>query len=332
MKLSIIGLVALGMIAAFSAALLMAAMGKTPNRLANQRGEEPVDVIVAVADMPSMTVIEAPSFRTETMKAREAPAGYLSKPVQVLGKPLTRRVVAGQALTADCFASNKRGVELVAALPAGKRAVTVELALSAGLEGLLYPGSVVDVVASFSLNNGEMRGMAVSTTLLHGIEVLAIDAETVGEAVENPAGKTVIEKPAGTSPRLKTRRVTLLVDPRQAEALQLASEHGTVSLALRNPLDKTDIDADVTLLNQGRLAGLAEYLGATVGPSAPAASPVVDGSSPAPAAAQSRPGDFKWDVTVLRGTQIEVRTFALEPEAPLGAPLAADNASPSANP
>ncbi len=36
--------------------------------------------------------------------------------------------------------------------------------------------------------------------------------------------------------------VTLLVDSKQAKALQLAMEQGTLSLALRNPLDPATTD------------------------------------------------------------------------------------------
>ena len=61
--------------------------------------------------------------------------------------------------------------------------------------------------------------------------------------------------------------VTLMVDPRQAEALQLAAENGSISLAMRNPLDRLPVDIDATVLSQGRLA----RLGSTLTPSVLAA-------------------------------------------------------------
>ena len=51
-----------------------------------------------------------------------------------------------------------------------------------------------------------------------------------------------------------------MVDPRQAEALQLAMGHGSISLAMRNPLDRYPVDVDATVLSEGRLAKLGSAL------------------------------------------------------------------------
>ena len=40
------------------------------------------------------------------------------------------------------------------------------------------------------------------------------------------------------------RRVTLMVTPKQAEELQLAMEHGMISLAMRNPADMKLVNSD----------------------------------------------------------------------------------------
>src|SRR5690606_34787440 len=58
--------------------------------------------------------------------------------------------------------------------------------------------------------------------------------------------------------------VTFLVNSRQAEALQLAAQYGTVSLAMRNPLDEQSAQSEPTLLHQGRLASWAEMMASSV--------------------------------------------------------------------
>ena len=63
---------------------------------------------------------------------------------------------------------------------------------------------------------------------------LAIEQQTVVSP-----GKTVSEMENVSSRATDVRCVTLLVDSRQANALQLAMEQGVLSLALRNPLDAT---------------------------------------------------------------------------------------------
>ena len=59
----------------------------------------------------------------------------------------------------------------------------------------------------------------------------------------------------GSSPGKKLT-VTLMVSPQQAERLQLAREYGTVSVAMRNPLDRYPIDSEITVLREGQLGQL----------------------------------------------------------------------------
>ncbi len=313
MRMSIVGLIALGLVAAFSAALLMAAMGKPASgAFANNSGDQEVTVLVAARDMPAISLVRADDLVERTMKSKDAPGGAVKDTINVIGRTLTRPVVEGQPITTDCFAGSSRGMELVSNLPAGKRAVTVELKLSAGLEGLLYPGSVVDVLAFFKFDREMKKNVAdaLSTTLLQGVTVLAIDDTT---AASNEEDTKAANAEGGTMTRHKTRRVTLLVDSRQAEALQLASVHGTVSLAMRNPLDTTESDRDATLLSGGQMASLAEYLGAWVGDET---QPTDTGDTQQPnrhsPIMQKHPDNSHlWSVTVMRGDQIEVQSFEL---------------------
>src|SRR2546421_271903 len=60
-------------------------------------------------------------------------------------------------------------------VPSGKRAMAVALTDHGGLNGVLYPGSIVDVLASFKSKTGE----GLSTTLVSGVEVLAIERHTL---------------------------------------------------------------------------------------------------------------------------------------------------------
>jgi Flp pilus assembly protein CpaB len=143
----------------------------------------------------------------------------------------------------------------------GKRAVTLSLDDHSGLERILYPGCIVDVVASFKVNASEEMGRAVSTTLLQNIEVLAVEGSSVVNK-EDP------DKVEARTTRTGTRRsllVTVMVDSKQAEALQLATQHGEVSLAMRNPADVAVANSDATLLAEGQLAQLAQLLAPKVG-------------------------------------------------------------------
>jgi hypothetical protein len=100
--------------------------------------------------------------------------------------------------------------------------------------------------------------------MLRGIQVLAVSGDSV---VSNPES----QEEGGAKNRNASRGtlVTLMVDPKQAEALQLAMENGNISLSLRNPLDRKMFELEGTVLSQGRLAHLGSMLTPTVLPVAP---------------------------------------------------------------
>ncbi|MEX0655094.1 MAG: Flp pilus assembly protein CpaB [Phycisphaeraceae bacterium] len=221
-------LVLFGLVAAVCAMLIVQALtAPDPEAVAEAQAEPEVQILVAKQALPAMSVVDGDSVTVEQVPRGEAPAGALQNPVQVVGKVLALPVVAGQAFTARSFARDDSAVHLAAALPHGKRAVTVSLTDHAGLSGLLYPGSVVDVLASIRMES-EQDGQSdeATTTLLQGLQVLAVGDETVVSSEEALAGR-----------RTPSRLVALLVDPKQAQVLQLAMAHGSVSLAMRNPLD-----------------------------------------------------------------------------------------------
>jgi Flp pilus assembly protein CpaB len=98
------------------------------------------------------------------------------------------------------------------------RAVTVEVNESSGGAGLLVQGCRVDVVAT--LRKGDET---VSRTIVENVKVAAVD------------GRLVKEKGAAQG----VRTITLFVSPKNAEAIELASNNGRPRLVLRNAGDNT---------------------------------------------------------------------------------------------
>lgn len=304
MKWSVLGLVVMGAAAAFCCALLVATLrgGRAIGDVVEQQPRE-VIVLVAGKEVPAMSVMSADMVETKKVTMQTAPPGYLVDSTQVVGKVITVPLEAGEPITKSCFVASGPGVNVAAKLPEGMRAISIALADYASLDGLLYPGSVVDVIASFRLpSNSKAGGQAVSITLLQGVQVLAIENQTVGTDLKET------KQPKVMASRSQRRKVTVMVDSRQAKALQLAMEHGKVSLALRNPFDMDPVEVDATLLNEGRLARLAEFLKPT-----PA-----EGAEPAPAPVQSSPATSKkdalgddepWEVHIHRGSKVETHKF-----------------------
>lgn len=260
MKLSVVLLAVAGVVAALAAAVLMGTLSAPRS----EPGGGKTTLLVADRDLPALTVVTEAVISQQEITRSQLPAGGLTSPAQVVGQLLIVPMTKGQAFTSACFAGKSPGQQLLKALPAGKRAMSVSLANYSALSGLLYPGAVVDVLSTYK---SPMEGGVVSKTLLRGVQVLAIEDQTIG------AEKT--EKGESSSPQRSSgsgRQVTLMVDSKQASALQVAMEQGSVSLVLRNPQE------------------LSAEPAAT-----PAASAGEDSNGPRRAAT--------WDIQVLRGSE-----------------------------
>jgi pilus assembly protein CpaB len=331
MKWAITGLTVLGIAAAACAALLVSALraGSFMPRGQAKDLDTEVHVIYAKTALDSMTVVDGEMVSSKTMKKSEAPPKFVSDPVQVVGRVLTVPMLPGQAFTSDGFATD-RSASLAAAVGKGKRAVGISVTDYGGLEGVLYPGSVVDVFltlkpeqpSSAMIHGKEPQRAAMTTTLLERIPVLAVEAKTVvsGSSGENVGPDTVTE--AINRPG-RTRRVTLLVDTKQAMKLQLGMEQGTLSLGLRNPLDTGMADNGQVSLRS--ILGLKDeptdtgpstwerMLAAAVNASAQMAknaSQARTKTSADPFAAPAAPK--KWDVTVIRSDKMQTYSFPIE--------------------
>ncbi len=311
MKWTILILVVLGLVAAFSTLLLVNALRSDTKLKGNLKGE--IEVIVVNRSLPAMSVITADFVGKKAISKSSLPDGYLMNPIQAIGKVLAIPVVEGQVLTKQGFISEGSGRQLASTLLPGMRAVTVYVSGNSVMGGFLYPGCIVDVLASFRLGYANKKGEAISTSLLQGIPVLAVGPESiVSKPDESEKGKSG-KKSVQSGDRMT---VTLMVDTKQAEALQLAMDNGKISLAMRNPLDKMAIDSDATVLSQGRLAKLGDFMTPSVAAGSRGA-----GKDPNSMNLQSKnienlkrvfsdTGDEggtspQWPVTVIRGNDVK---------------------------
>ena len=206
MKWTVVTLIVLGVIAAGAASVLTSSLRaqRTAEAGADGATRTPqVQIVVAARDLPAMGLIEASSVTQKTIPEALEHAGALSSPLQVVGQILTVPMVEGQPFRQADLAGEVLGLNLAATLPQGLRAMTISLAGDAGIKGLLYPGCLVDVVASFRLPSarGSITGEFVSATLLQGVTVLAIgnrstvsNPTTAAEAAESApnAGRAAV--------------------------------------------------------------------------------------------------------------------------------------------
>ena len=318
MKWPIIVLLLLGVVAAVCAAILIGTLrsGASPEKDLS----EETDVILATRSLPAMSVVISQHVKKDTAPRDKLPAGYLTRPVQAIGRVLAVPVVEGQVLTASCFVTEGTAAQLAAALPYGMRAVSLVISSNSFAEGLLYPGCVVDVLASFRLQSarGQAKGEALSTTLLRGIEVLAVEDVSV---VSKQSKEGESSSSVGGRNRSDRVRITLMVDSKQAEALQLAMTQGSISLAMRNPLDKKTVAIGTTVLSHDQLAKLGSLLRPTVFTADEGIADTVGeeqaggetdllkaGAEGEKAAPTMSP---QWEVTVIRGSEVRDEVVGL---------------------
>ena len=192
-----------------------------------------VEVVIAANDMAAMTVVKGEMLETKKISSSQAPEQFLTNPVQVVGRVLSVPVTKGQAVTRACFSADGSGVQLASALEEGMRAVSVSLTDYSGLYGLLYPGSMVDVMAYLKVGGNTQE--SASVTILKAVQVLGVEDQTVVSVARDED----LKSPEGGRGSGKRWMITLMVDPKDAQALQLAMENGRITLAMRNPLDGT---------------------------------------------------------------------------------------------
>lgn len=147
--------------------------------------------------------------------ADRPPPGTLDKISQALGKVARSTMLQGETLTISQLVDGS----VMQSIPAGHRAITIRLDSNAGVSGALLPGAKVDVLTTVV-----RQDKAFTRTLLQNISVLAVgatDSSSAPASDANAANGSAVP-------------VTLLVTPREAEAVTLASQVGTFHLTLRN--------------------------------------------------------------------------------------------------
>ena len=194
-------------------------------RLVGNRMTAPVvkttTVVAAANDLPVGTIITAHDLGTTDI-AGTLPPGTYTKDSEVIGRGVISPMYKGEAILDGRLAPKGAGGGLSATIPKGMRACAVRVNDVVGLAGFVTPGKHVDVLISGNPNGQRMATNPEVSTLLQNIEVLS-------------AG-TNIQKDANGKPE-KVQVVNLLVTPKEAERLSLASGHANIQLILRNPLD-----------------------------------------------------------------------------------------------
>ena len=205
-------------------------------------------IVVAATDITPGQRLTPEMLKLADWPKGSLPLGSFADPARVTGRVLKTSVVRGDPVSEAKLAPEGTAGGLSAVITEGKRAITVRVNDVIGVAGFALPGNFVDVIVSTQKDapSGERSAeLNVSKIVLERILVLAV-AQDIGRDE--------------TKPRV-VNAVTLEVTPAQAEHLDLARSVGTLSLALRNQVDKNDTHSDGatkrTLLDEAPLLKLA---------------------------------------------------------------------------
>jgi pilus assembly protein CpaB len=181
-------------------------------------------IVVAARDLAAGAIVRREDVETMPWPGSAVPEGFAVQAGEVVGRGLIVEVRENEPLLSWKLADKDAGGGLPITIPAGMRAVSVEVDEVVGVAGFVLPGTRVDVLATVMPGNDRTR--TTTRIILQNVRALAADQRYQQDMEGEPQYVTV---------------VTLLVTPENAEALTLAATEGRIQLALRNTLDGEEV-------------------------------------------------------------------------------------------
>lgn len=191
-----------------------------------------VQVVASANDLPAGVALSAKDIVLLDWPSDVPIVGSFNKAEAVIGHPLIRSLGPKQPILQRDLGVEGSGIGLATKIPPGMRATAVRSNEIVGVAGFLYPGSHVDVLATYNLPGATG---SVTQTVLQDVEVLT-------------AGQTIEPDPTGKPQEVNV--VTLLLSPENSQKLQLASTQGAIQFVLRNGTDTKNVDLHPTRVDQ----------------------------------------------------------------------------------
>lgn len=190
------------------------------------------EIVAAAKDVPAGVALTTQDVSLIKWPETVPLTGSFKKVEDVVGRPLIFPLGKGEPVMDRDLAIPGSGIGLSVKIPEGMRATSVRSNEIVGVAGFLYPGSHVDVLATFHIANAPEP---VTETILQNVEVL-----TAGQKIEpDPTGKPQT-----------VNVVTLLLSPEDSQKLLMASSQATLQFVLRNGADQKKEEVPPTRLSE----------------------------------------------------------------------------------
>ncbi len=254
-----IGLILLALLTGLAAAVYAAGW------ISKQGGIASNKVVVAAVDIELGSRVNPQMLTTVDWPSGSVPSGSFSDIKALEDRVVKVGVLRGEAIMEGKLAPVGTQGGLSAVIATGKRAMTVRVNDVVGVAGFALPGNYVDVMVNAQQEKGRgEEALQISKTVLEKVLVLAVAQEANRD---------------DTKPKVVSA-VTLELSLEDSEKLDLARSVGTLSLVLRNQMDKTTVATDG--ITKGQLFGAKEIVQVAATAPAPApARPRVQRAGPA---------------------------------------------------
>ena len=222
----LIGGIAIGI--AFAIALLIYYKMQNKPIIVKEKGDT-LPIAVAKMNLPLATFVEKRMIKMVPYLKKNLPPGCFSDRVALKGRILIYPVKVGEPIFESRLAPTtvaSGGMAVV--LSPNKRAMSVKVDKVIGISGFIRPNNRVDVLITTTNKEGSSADNSITKTVLENILVLA-----VGHGLGVDGKKKESQKITGV--------ITLEVTPEEGEKLALATNKGTIQLALRNYADTVEV-------------------------------------------------------------------------------------------
>lgn len=194
--------------------------------VARQGAEGVTKVVVAAVDIELGSKLNPQMLSVVEWPANAVPDGAFRELKDLQDRVLRVGALKGEAIVDRKLAPLGAQGGLSAVIAEGKRAMTVRVNDVVGVAGFALPGTYVDVmVNTHKEGGGRSDENQISKTVLEQVLVLAVAQEASRD---------------DTKPKVVSA-VTLELTPQDAEKLDLARSVGSLSLVLRNQVDRRSI-------------------------------------------------------------------------------------------
>jgi pilus assembly protein CpaB len=185
-------------------------------------------IFVATTEISPGEKLDAKNISLEEWPKDRIPEGCISDLKELEEKCSRAHMFKGQPILGAMIADTMEG-DPARSIKEGFRVVGVQVDEKSSAGGLIRPGDRVDLVL-FVRKSADVPETATKT-ILRDVNVFAVGGKVIREEDKQGGSRDV-------------RNVSLLVTPKQAESVKLASELGTLSLSLRRPGEEDDVVTD----------------------------------------------------------------------------------------